>query len=71
MFQLYFKIYLTVSSFCCFIVILARSAQSGFVDTYAAIVFLPCRTYFWLLRRHKEGPTMTALTETQPTVVPR
>ena len=38
MFLLYFMIFLTVSSFCCFIVILARSDQSGFVDTHAAIL---------------------------------
>ena len=38
LFQLYFMIFSTVSSFCCFIVILACSAQSGFVDTRAAIV---------------------------------
>ena len=36
MFQLYFMILLFSS--CCFIVILARSAQSGFVDTHAAIL---------------------------------
>ena len=37
MFQLYFTIFLSVSLFCCFIVILARSAHSGFIDTHAAI----------------------------------
>ena len=45
MFQLYFMMFLTVHSFCCFIVILARSAQSGFVDTHAAILL-----YFELVR---------------------
>ena len=36
--QLYFMISLTVSSFGCFSVILARLAQSGFVDTHAVIL---------------------------------
>ena len=43
MFLLYFKIFLF--SFCCFIEILARLAQSGFVDTHAAILL-----YFELVR---------------------
>ena len=44
-FQLYFMIFSTVSSFSCFIAILAPSAQSGFVDTHAAILL-----YFELVR---------------------
>ena len=66
MFQLYFMIYLTVSSFCSFIVILARSAHSGFV-TYSCcyfIVFWAFRTYFCLLRCNKEGRSHMALTAT-------
>ena len=38
MFQLYFMIFLTVSSFGCLSVILPRLAQSGFVDTHAAML---------------------------------
>ena len=39
MFQLYFMIFLTVTSLCSFIIaILARSAQSGFVYIHAAIL---------------------------------
>ena len=39
MFLLHIMIFLTVSSFRYFIVILAGSGQSGFVDTHAAILF--------------------------------
>ena len=45
MFLLYFMIFLTVNSFCCFNVMLARSAQSGFVCTHVAISL-----YFELVR---------------------
>ena len=45
MFKLHFMMFLTVNSFCRFIVILARSAQSGFVGTHTAILL-----YFELVR---------------------